>query len=107
MLKNGTLEALPPDIRKLCQWKWDELELAKRAIEIRIGGHYPPFLCRDYAEKPHRIAYATDIYMWMCLSFFRQYLMQSGTDRKNRLADDGGYRWYKQINEGGANRAKR
>lgn len=102
MLKTEAIEGLPQDIRKLCQRKWDELELAKRAIEIRIAGHYPPFLCRNHAEKPHRTAYATDIYMWMCLCFFRQYLSQSGTDRKNRLAADGGYQWYKQIEAGGA-----
>lgn len=102
LLEDEVKENIPSEIAKLCQRKWDDLELAKRAIEIRIARHYPPFLCRNHASKPHRTAYATDIYMWMCLCFFRQYLSQSGTDRKNRLADDGGYEWYKQIQDGGS-----
>lgn len=102
MLDDEVKESLPADIFELCRRKWNELELAKRAIEIRIAGHYPAFLCRNHADKPQRSAYASDIYMWMALAFFRQYISQSGNDGKNRLADDGGYSWYKQISVGGS-----
>lgn len=102
MLDPEDRETLATDVYKLCQRKWDELELAKRAIEIRIAGHYPTFLCRNHADKPHRTAYSNDIYMWMALAYFRQYISQSGNDGKNRLASDGGYKWYKAIHDGGS-----
>lgn len=98
--KKLSIEA--PEITRLCQRKWNELELAKRAIEIRIAGHYPSFLVRHKEDRPNRTSYSNDLYMWMVLSYFRQYISQSGTDRKNRLAKDGGYKWYKQIHEGGS-----
>lgn len=101
MLDAESKAQLPKDIQKLCKRKWDELEVAKRAIEIRIAGHYPPFLCRNHADKPHRAAYASDIYSWMALSYFRQYLAQSGNDSLNRLAEDGGYAWYKAFSQAG------
>jgi len=101
MLDADSKRELPKDIQKLCKRKWEELELAKRAIEIRIAGHYPPFLCRNHADKPHRTAYASNIYSWMALCCFRQFLSQSGNDGKNRLADDGGYAWYKAFAQGG------
>lgn len=101
MLDAPSKKQLPKDIQRLCIRKWEELELAKRAIEIRIAGHYPPFLCRNHADRPHRTAYASDIYSWMALSYFRQYLAQSGNDSKNRQAEDGGYAWYKAFAQGG------
>jgi len=101
MIDSESKEQLPRDIQKLCKMKWEELELAKRAIEIRIAGHYPPFLCRSHADKPHRTAYASDIYSWMALSYFRQYLSQSGSDSLNRMAEDGGYSWYKSFAQAG------
>lgn len=88
-------------IYDLCEQKWQEMELAKRAIEIRIAGHYPSFLHRNHADKPHRAAYAADIYMWMALPFFRQYIAQAGNDGKTRLADDGGYDYYRKFATGG------
>jgi hypothetical protein len=101
MLDKTTRDALPEDIRQLCQSKWDELELAKRAIEIRIAGHYPAFLCQNSENRPQRTVYANDIYMWMAISYFRQYVSQSGNDERNRTAKDGGYAWYKMFATGG------
>lgn len=101
MLNPNTKQALPEDIHQLCQRKWDELELAKRAIEIRIASHYPAFLCQNSEDRPQRTTYANDIYMWMAIAYFRQYLSQSGNDCKNRMAEDGGYAWYKMIATGG------
>lgn len=96
-----TKSEIPKAIYDLCEKKWKEIELAKRAIEIRIAGHYPSFLCRNHADKPHRTAYAADIYMWMALSFFRQYMAQAGNDEKTRLAEDGGYDYYRKFATGG------
>jgi len=85
----------------LCEKKWKEMEFAKRAIELRIAGHYPAFLYRNHADKPHRTAYAADIYMWMALPLFRQYMAQAGNDGQTRLADDGGYDYYRKFAIGG------
>lgn len=100
MLDTITKKFLPEDIRQLCQTKWDELELAKRAIEIRIAGHYPAFLCQNSENRPQRTVYANDIYMWMAICYFRQYISQSGNDNENRTAKDGGYAWYKKFATG-------
>lgn len=96
-----TKASLPKEIYDLCERKWKELEIMKRAIEIRIAGHYPSFLCRNHADKPHRTAYSADIYMWMAISYFRQYMAQAGNDGKTRLADDGGYDYYRKFSIGG------
>lgn len=101
MLDTQTKDSLPEDIRQLCQSKWDEIELAKRAIEIRIAGHYPAFLCQSSDNRPQRTVYANDIYMWMAICYFRQYLSQAGNDCRNRMAEDGGYAWYKMFATGG------
>lgn len=101
MLDGEVRDALPKEVYRLCETKWRELELVKRAVEIRIAGHYPSSLSPKPEDKPQRSAYANDIYMWMALSLFRHYLSQSGNDCKNRMAEDGGYAWYKTFAKGG------
>lgn len=101
MLDPQTKEALPAGIYKLCDEKFEKLELAKRAVEIRIAGHYPAFLCKSVEDRPQRTTYANEIYMWMAISHFRHYISQSGNDGQNRMAVDGGYSWYKKFATGG------
>lgn len=101
MLDSEVKDALPGDIHQLCQRKWDELELNKRAIEIRIAGHYPSFLCQNSDDRPQRTVYSNHIYMWMAICHFRHYISQSGNECTNRMARDGGYAWYKKFATGG------
>lgn len=92
---------LSEDIRALCELKFNELDIAKEAIEMRILGHYPSFLYRNAADKPGRPQYANDIYMWMALDFFRQWFAQNISNGNNRKCQDGGYGFYKVISFGG------
>lgn len=97
----ATRDELHHDIRSLCERKFHELEVAKEAIELRILGHYPAFLCRDASTKPGRATYSNDIYMWMAICFYRQWFAQAISDGRNRLNRDGGYEFYHQIGQGG------
>ncbi len=101
----GTLpedkKALLGTMRPALQRKADELAMAKEAIELRILGHYPEFMHRNAADKPGRPSYSSDIYMWMCISFFRQWFSQSISDDRTRRAPDGGLEFYRQLAEGG------
>ena len=89
------------ETRALCERKFKQLEVAKEAIELRILGHYPPFLCRDAGTKPGRANYSNDIYMWMAICFYRQWFAQAISDGRNRQSPDGGYLFYHQIGAGG------
>ena len=51
--KRGTRPGgLRPVIRDLCKRKFNELQIAKQAIEMRILGHYPPAMTRNALDKP-------------------------------------------------------
>lgn len=101
VLPNEVKETLGEDIRELLERKAYELDLAKEAIELRILGHYPHFMLRTAADKPGRPSYSNDIYMWMCVCFFRQWLAQSISDDRTRRAPDGGLNFYAALFEGG------
>ena len=92
---------LHPDIREICQRKFDEIDIAKEAIEMRILGHYPDFLCRNAVDRPGRPTYSNDIYMWMAICFYRQWFAQAISDGRNRLGPDGGYEFYQSIGASG------
>ena len=89
------------DIRAVCEQKAKEIDTAKEAIEMRILGHYPSFMSRDPQEHPNRSSYSNDIYMWMVICYFRQWFAQAISDRRTRLADDGGFQFYNQLATGG------
>jgi len=100
-MADGTKKDLHHDVRTVCEQKYQELEMAKEAIELRILGHYPAFLCRDAATKPGRATYSNDIYMWMAICFYRQWFAQAISDGRNRVNRDGGHEFYHQIGQGG------
>ena len=101
MIPSSKLETLSPEIRDLCQRKFQELDLAKEAIEMRILGHYPEVLTRNVHDKPGRGAYSTEIYLWMALCFFRQWYAQAINDERTRHAEDGGFMFFKTLEMGG------
>ena len=100
-MSDASKEDLHSDIRRVCEQKHRELDVAKEAIEMRILGHYPAFLCRNAVDRPGRPTYANDIYMWMAICFFRQWFAQAISDGRNRVASDGGYGFYQDLGEGG------
>lgn len=101
MLNEVEKQTLNPDIRLICERKFLQLDKAKQALEMRILGHYPAHLTRHAGDRPGRATYASDIYMWMAICFFRQYFAQAISDGRNRLADDGGFEFYRQLGHGG------
>lgn len=86
----------------LCDGKYRQLDEAKKVIDLRMLGHYPPFLCRYASDNPGRPSYANDIYMWMTVCFFRQWFAQAISDARNRLSPDGGYDFYTALGKGGS-----
>src|SRR5204862_3624231 len=91
---------LHPDIGELCQRKFNEIDIAKKVIELRILGHYPDFLCRNAVDRPGRPTYSADIYMWMAICFYRHWFAQAISDGRNRLSSDGGFDLYNQTGAG-------
>ena len=89
------------DIRRVCDKKVKDLNVAKEAIEMRVLGHYPAFLCRSASDRPGRPSYANDIYMWMAICFFRQWFAQAISDGRTHMAEDGGYNFYNALARGG------
>lgn len=95
-------QSMAPEVAELCDAKNTELNLKKRAIELRIFGHYPGDIQRAQDSKNiGRASYSNDIISWMALSLFRHWMGQTVCNDQNHHAPDGGYAFYKQLKEGG------
>ncbi|KAI9695887.1 MAG: hypothetical protein M1836_006004 [Candelina mexicana] len=92
--------ALNPEVLELCEAKVAELDNIKMAIELRIFGHYPSVVQRSPGDNNGRQAYSSNIYMWMCLSLFRQWFGQSLAEGRHRISIDGGCQLYRQLASG-------
>lgn len=101
MLSDIDKADLQPEIRVIMERKFEQLDKAKQALEIRILGHYPAHLTRHAGDRPGRATYASDIYMWMAICFYRQYFAQAIADKRNHVARDGGFEFYRQLGQGG------
>jgi hypothetical protein len=100
-LEQKVKDEMNSDVRALVQKKFDELEKSKEVIELRILGHYPTFMQRAAEDKPGRPSYANDIYMWMAVSFYRQWFAQNIAENNTRNAADGGFAFYTALAKGG------
>ncbi|KAL1970973.1 hypothetical protein VTN77DRAFT_2807 [Rasamsonia byssochlamydoides] len=91
------------NLRQLCEQKHEELQTRKKAIEIRILGHYPQSLQRHAGrDNISRTAYSNDIYWWMAIAIYRQWFSQAVSEGRNRVAPDGGAAFYRAIGQGGS-----
>lgn len=113
-------------IRRLCERKHADLSDMKRAIELRIMGHYPSHLRRAHPAAqggssanalPNVTtgsrtlrgrglttkisAYSADVLAWMALNLFRHWVGQHMCGDLNRGALDGGYAFYHALAAGG------
>lgn len=104
------IASLEPCTRNLCRRKHHELLLKKRVVECRLLSHYPRSMRRgggggsaeaDTDPSLSCEAYAGDIYMWMVIAFFRQWMCFSLVDRKTLHAVDGGACFYRTIYHAG------
>ena len=96
-LSSTAIASLEPYTRDLCKVKHQELVLRKRTIEYRILSYYPESLHRGADGELGCIAYATDVYMWMALALYRQWLCYALIERRNLHALDGGSHFYRSI----------
>ncbi|KAI9788749.1 MAG: hypothetical protein M1816_006606 [Peltula sp. TS41687] len=92
---------LPAVVLELCQKKFAELQVKKKAVEIGILSHYPAALMRAPDSRPSRASYGADIYLWMSLNLVRHWFGQALSEGRGRTAKDGGAGLYRQIGAGG------
>ena len=88
-------------IMEICQRKYDEFQLEKEVLELRILGHYSAKIQKPESDNPGRMSYANDIYSWMGLCLFRQWFAQNICQGSNLQANDGGYSFYLLLSKGG------
>ncbi|RAK98879.1 uncharacterized protein BO80DRAFT_325753, partial [Aspergillus ibericus CBS 121593] len=96
-LTDDGFKSLPEVSRELCSRKQDQVVMLKQMVEVQILQHQP-------GAMPHTNpadAKCRDVYMWMAIAFFRQWLCQTITDSRNHRALDGGAAFYRAIGAGG------
>ena len=91
------IDDLPKPVRALCQKKYDELIKTKRAIDWRIGSHYPDRLIpsfpslnvgpgsqttRNQGEPTTKEVYSKQVMSWMALSLYRHWVSSWLADGK-------------------------
>ncbi|KAL4877485.1 hypothetical protein BJY04DRAFT_127555 [Aspergillus karnatakaensis] len=96
LLEQIEREALPRSIRILCEQKLYDLNATKIAVEERIVNHIPRprFDRAGYRET-------NNVFVWMALTFYQQWLCQSFLESRNYRAPDGGAAFYRAIAAGG------
>jgi hypothetical protein len=96
--------SLPDVVAELVAAKYNELEQQKITVEAKVWGHYPKILHPSESHKLQRkmrIDYAGNVFAWMGLCFFRQWLGQKMSHGFGMTASDGGYALYQLLYEGG------
>ncbi|PYH98693.1 hypothetical protein BO71DRAFT_315861, partial [Aspergillus ellipticus CBS 707.79] len=84
--------AMPEYIRGLCMGKQVDLDTRKKAIDAQILNY------RFGVPQAPRIR---DVYSWMALAVYRQWMGQSITEGLNHYALDGGAMFYRALNVSG------
>lgn len=112
------LATMKKDVRELAEAKAKDLDEHKKAVELRILGHYPAQLqvllpqlqnvgagSRTIrgavnAAPTRQSAYSNRVMDWMALNLFRHWLGQSIAGEMSRRAADGGLAFYTAIAQG-------
>ncbi|KAL4920871.1 hypothetical protein BDW62DRAFT_175457 [Aspergillus aurantiobrunneus] len=95
LLDETDRESLPKKIRTLCTQKLHNLDAIKKAVELRIVNHLP----RPRSDTRYRET--NNVFGWMALTFYQQWLCQSFAENRNHNAPDGGAAFYRAIAAGG------
>ncbi|KAI9372566.1 hypothetical protein BJX61DRAFT_542586 [Aspergillus egyptiacus] len=95
LLEDQDRDSLPKSIKDLCNKKLEDLELTKKAVELKIVN-----LPRPRSDK-HRQRGRNVIFAWMALNFYQQWLCESFVEGRNYRAPDGGASFYRAIAAGG------
>ncbi|KAL5343506.1 hypothetical protein BJX70DRAFT_171627 [Aspergillus crustosus] len=96
LLEGNERETLPKGIRDLCRQKLDDLNENKIAIEHQIVNHVP----HPRTGSVHRRE-SNNVFIWMALTFYQQWLCQSFVESRNYRAPDGEATYYRAIAAGG------
>ncbi|KAL4904501.1 hypothetical protein BDW74DRAFT_168161 [Aspergillus multicolor] len=96
LLQERDRESLPRSIRTLCTEKLHDLNGIKKIIEMRITNRLP----RPRSDNP-QYRETSNIFGWMALSFYQQWLCESFAEGRNRHAPDGGAAFYRAVAAGG------
>lgn len=105
------IETLAPATQQLCEKKHQELVLRKKTIECHMLSYYPESMHRGGSSRSSSgsaddvgdlscASYASDIYTWMALAFFRQWFSHALLDCRNYVSADGGAFLYRVIGAG-------
>ena len=85
----------------LVEEKFQEIQLVKQALEVRMMSHYPAYMQKDPEDNPGRVQYASDIYGWMAMSLFRHWFTTQVLEKQNKDKIDGGASFYYALSQGG------
>ncbi|KAL4954098.1 hypothetical protein BDW69DRAFT_183861 [Aspergillus filifer] len=88
--------SLPADIHSLCVRKIQELQVIKQAIDLQMVNKLP----RPRSDSS-RHRETKNIFGWMALTFYQQWLCESFATNRNHHAPDGGAAFYRAIAAGG------
>ncbi|KAL4788647.1 hypothetical protein BJX76DRAFT_315315 [Aspergillus varians] len=88
-------ESLPKNIRTLCNRKIHDLDVIKKSVELQIVTHLP---CPRSDSARYRET--NNVFGWMALTFYQQWLCESFAESRNRHAPDGGAAFYRAIAAG-------
>ncbi|KAL4961831.1 uncharacterized protein BDV14DRAFT_203431 [Aspergillus stella-maris] len=87
---------LPANIHSLCVRKVQELQVIKQAIDLQMVNKLP----RPRSDSS-RHRETKNIFGWMALTFYQQWLCESFATNRNHHAPDGGAAFYRAIAAGG------
>ncbi|KAL4872455.1 hypothetical protein BDV12DRAFT_162231 [Aspergillus spectabilis] len=96
LIEEKERESLPKTIRDLCNQKLHDLNAIKITIERQIVNHVP----RPRSDSV-RSRETNNVFVWMALTFYQQWLCQSFVESRNYRAPDGGATFYRAIAAGG------
>lgn len=95
LLEEKERKSLPKSVRTLCVQKIQGLNEIKKAVEFRIVNRLPhPCLDEAYYRE------TKNVFGWMALTFYQQWLCQSFAAGRNYHAPDGGAAFYRKIAAG-------
>jgi hypothetical protein len=95
--------SLQPCLQPLVQRKVIELKEQCQKAERRLLTYFPAPLARETPVgglPPNRSSYGNDVYIWMALTIFRQFLATAFSQDKHHSARDHGFALYQIINDG-------
>ncbi len=100
-ISQSSKDNIHEDLRDVCAEKLKGLLKKKKHADVRLMGYYPAKLQHDDVTPVNRSFYSNDVFAWIALVVFRQWVGQVFAQRLTSEAKDGGFEFYSQIRKGG------